>query len=140
MRVFSSFWEAILSRLFPKVDSFVLQRGVLRTMREMALQTHPKEAFGVLRGSHIGSTLIVRDVAYQPFTNTASSAHVAINPYVLSDMVGTFHSHPSPNGEPSAADKRLFARHPGVHCIVPYPYTVAHVYNSAGKRVSLHKL
>ena len=135
-----SLWNAIRAKLFPKVHSYAFKKNVLPVMRSMAFQTHPKEAFGVLRGRHKGRTLVVRDIAYQPFLNTPMNAHIALDPYVLPDMVGTFHSHPSTNPLPSAADKRLFAKHPGVHCIIAYPYKTVHVYNSSGEPIGLHKL
>jgi proteasome lid subunit RPN8/RPN11 len=109
-------------------------------MRVMAQQTHPKEAFGVLRGKHKDGVLLIEQVSYQPFANTTRSAHVVIDRYTLTDLVGTFHSHPVPDATPSRADLRLFSKHPGVHCIVAYPYITVAVYNQHGELLDVLKL
>jgi proteasome lid subunit RPN8/RPN11 len=129
-----------LAKLFPRITSYDLQPNTLAAMRALALETHPKEAFGILRGSHKGSTLVVDTVSFQPFTNTRRSATARIDVYALNDLVGTFHSHPSPDGTPSTADMHLFSKHPGVHCIIAYPYRTVHVYSHKGELLGVHKI
>lgn len=129
---FSTIWARIVLRLFPPVHDYRISNRALRAMQAMCMSTHPKEAVGVLIGHRVKDVLAVTRVAYQPFANSETSAHIAIDRYALPDMVGTFHSHPIPDGRPSAADKRLFAEHPGVHCILAYPYTVLYVYDKRG--------
>jgi proteasome lid subunit RPN8/RPN11 len=135
-----SWWDRLHERLFPRVTEYVLYPRARRAMQQMARDTHPKEAFGVLRGTHADKVLRVQAVAYQPFANTTRSAHVHIDTYTITDLIGTFHSHPTANAQPSAADLRLFARHPGVHCIVPYPYTSVAAYNQHGELLGVHRL
>jgi proteasome lid subunit RPN8/RPN11 len=136
----SHLFDALLARLFPKVRSYKIAPDAFATMRAMAEQTHPKEAFGVLRGHHRNGVLYVTEVVFQPFLNTTHSAHVAIDRYALSDMVGTFHSHPTPNVHPSRADLSMFAKHPGIHCIIGAPYNNVAVYSHQGDLINLHKL
>ncbi len=133
-------FDMLLRRLFPRITQYTLNSDTLALMQAMARQTHPKEAFGVLRGKHQNSTLVVEELAYQPFSNTTRSAEVLIDSYAVSDLVGTFHSHPTPNAQPSAADLRLFARHPGIHAISGYPYTAVHIYDHRGRLLDIHKL
>lgn len=128
----NSLWQRFIERLFPPVRDYRFSRSARRTMQAMARQTYPKEAFGVLRGDHEGGVLTVREVSFQPFVNTRSSADVIIDGFAVSDLVGTFHSHPGPDDRPSRADLRLFGEHPGLHCIVGYPYNRAAVYNHKG--------
>lgn len=134
------FWSAVIEWFFPRITHYEFSPKALRTMQAMALQTYPKEAFAVLRGKHRGKTLFITELAYQPFTNTEHSAQVVIDRYTLTDMVGTFHSHPGFDAQPSRADRRLFAKYPGVHCILAKPYTAAHVYNQAGSLLSVHPI
>lgn len=122
-------------KLFPPVESYVIEEQALLAMRAFSQQTHPKEAFGVLIGRRAGNVLRIERVVYQPFSNTQTSATVIIDRYSIDDMAGTFHSHPVPDSRPSAADKRLYARYPGLHCIMPYPYQSVSVYNQRGQRI-----
>lgn len=134
-------WFARVHRwFFPRITQYTIEPAALHTMQAMARQTHPKEAFGVLRGRHNGDTLVVRELSYQPFSNTTHSASVLIDSYAVTDLAGTFHSHPTPNAKPSAADLRLFAQHPGVHCISGFPYVSVHVYDHRGRLLDIHKL
>lgn len=135
-----SLWQRLIDKLFPPVRTYRISRQARRTMQRMAQQTHPKEAFGVLRGKHRQGVLLVDEVAYQPFKNTTRSAHVIIDTFALNDLVGTFHSHPTPDERPSRADLRLFGQHPGVHCIVPYPYRRVAVYNQQGELLDVLQL
>ena len=130
-------------KLFPKVSSFSISPSVLEGMQSLALQTHPKEAFAVLSGKPVGSELKVSELVFQPFLNTTRSTHFTIDKYAITDFAGTFHSHPVPDATPSRADKRLFFEHPGVHCIMPFPYKELFVYNKNGElleRKIVHKV
>ena len=108
-------------------------------MRGFALQTHPKEMVALLRGHHERQTLIVTELIFQPFQNTVHSATIHLDPN-LTNIVGTFHSHPSPDARPSAADRRLFAKHPGVHLIAAWPYTAVHVYTQQTRFLGVERI
>jgi len=125
--------------LFPKITSYRFENQALQNMREMALQTHPKEAFGLLSGKHKGSTLVIDKIIFQPFENTSYTAVARIDP-TLTGIVGSFHSHPSPNAFPSRADRRMFSKYPGVHCILASPYTEAAVYNQHGEFLGIETI
>lgn len=116
-----------LRRFFPRVTRYRVLPRVLRSMRAFARQTHPKEMIALLRGRREGFTLVIEELVFQPFENTAWSATIHLDS-TLTNIVGTFHSHPSPDDRPSAADRRLFAEHPGVHAIASYPYDTVAFY------------
>ncbi len=55
---------------------------------------------------------------------------------VISDSIGSVHSHPSKNNNPSRQDLRFFQRNGKIHIIISYPYedkSIA-VYDIAGKK------
>ena len=131
--------QKVARKLFPRVTSYTFSLAACHAMHTMSCETHPKEAFGVLMGGSHRETLIIERVVYQPFVNTRSSAVVMIDPH-LTGTAGTFHSHPGGDGRPSAADKRLFAKRPGVHCIVPEPYVEAYVYDQFAELLSIEPL
>lgn len=131
-------WQRLKRWLFPKITQYRLKPRTLEAMAAMAQSTHPKEAFAVLEGRHEKDTLVVESLAYQPFTNTKNSAHVQLDVYAIRNMVGTFHSHPGYNAKPSSADKRMWIKHPGVHCIMAYPYLQVHVFNQYGQLLGVH--
>ena len=105
----------------------------------MSEATHPKEAFGVFTGRIKNNVLLIERVIYQPFSNTSTSALAQIDD-TIPNIVGTFHSHPGTDASPSNADKRLFARRSGIHCIVAEPYVRAHVYNAQGTFIGTEHL
>jgi proteasome lid subunit RPN8/RPN11 len=127
-----AWFDAFIQKLFPRVTRYRFADGVLENMRAMSLQTHPKEAIGMLQGAREGNELVIHTIIFQPFKNTAYSATIHIDP-TLTNIVGTFHSHPGASAEPSDADLELFAEHAGVHVIVPEPYTRAVVHDSSGR-------
>lgn len=126
--------------LFPRITDYDILPAAAATMAALSRQTHPKEAFGVLRGRRRGHTIVVEEVVFQPFTNTTRSASVVIDEYAIDGLVGTFHSHPTPDARPSAADKRLFGTSGGLHCIAPFPYRSVHAFNGKGQRLGVHAL
>lgn len=124
--------RALARKLFPQVTQFRFEEHVLVNMRELCWQTHPKEVIALLQGRREGGTLVVHALIFQPFENTSYSATIHLDP-TLTDIVGTFHSHPGATAEPSDEDLSLFAQHAGLHVIVPEPYRVGVVHNSAGE-------
>lgn len=138
-RIFTSSIERVVRSFVPRVTQYMIRPSVLRKMRSFALQTHPKEMISLLRGRHEGDTLIIEELVYQPFENTTYSATIHLDP-TLTGIVGTFHSHPTPDARPSAADKRLFAQHPGVHVIIGYPYEEAHVYTHRSRFLAIERV
>jgi len=141
MSVFTRLFDGVLRLLFPasRVTQYRITPSVLRRMGAFSWQTHPKEMIALLQGRHDGDTLVVTDLVFQPFENDERSATILID-HGLTNIVGTFHSHPTPDARPSAADKRLFAQHPGVHVIAGYPYREANVYTHRSRFLGVERI
>jgi proteasome lid subunit RPN8/RPN11 len=139
MGFFTRLVDRVTRALFPRITQYHILPSVLERMRGLAQQTHPKEMVAFLRGHHEGDTLVVTDLLFQPFENTTRSATIHLDPN-LTGVVGTFHSHPTPNALPSAADRRLFARHPGIHLISGWPYTSVHVYTQRTRFIGIETI
>lgn len=134
------FFNKIWRKLFPRVTNYTIEKKAREQMQAFSIETHPKEAFGVLVGKREGATLVITEVVYQPFSNTTHSANIIIDPYSIDGMVGTFHSHPIPDDRASKVDYALFSKRPGIHFIVPYPYQTVTAYSHGGDLLGRHSL
>lgn len=95
---------------------------VLKLMFAAAKDTHPNEFACVLR-AHEG---VITEILLVPGTqsgNRSAILHLHMLPIDLS-VVGSAHSHPTPNAIPSRADLNLFSRFGPLHIIIGYPYTM----------------
>lgn len=95
---------------------------VLKLMFAAAKDTHPNEFACVLR-AHEG---VITEILLVPGTqsgNRSAILHLHMLPIDLS-VVGSAHSHPTPNAIPSRADFNLFSRFGPLHIIIGYPYTM----------------
>jgi proteasome lid subunit RPN8/RPN11 len=93
---------------------------VLELMFAAAKDTHPSEFACVLRAEDG----VVTEILLVPGTISGESSAILrlhMLPIDLS-VVGSAHSHPSPNAVPSDADLSLFARFGPLHIILGYPY------------------
>lgn len=110
---------------------------VLELIFAAARDTHPNEFACVLRaeGGVINEILLV--------PGTISGGHSAIlRLHMLPidfTVVGSVHSHPTPNAIPSEADMSLFSRFGPLHIIVGYPYDMGSwkAYSRDGEEVRL---
>lgn len=96
-----------------------IEKRVLDTVLEAAKSTYPKEFIGILSGKdkHIKELIVVPAVYGYTFSS--------YKPYLLpsdTSYLGTVHSHPSSNINPSDADKILFSKFGSIHLIVGYPF------------------
>ncbi len=95
---------------------------ILKLMFAAAKDTHPNEFACVLR-AHEG---VITEILLVPGTqsgNRSAILHLHMLPIDLS-VVGSAHSHPTPNAIPSRADLNLFSRFGPLHIIIGYPYTM----------------
>jgi proteasome lid subunit RPN8/RPN11 len=93
---------------------------VLELMFAAARDTHPNEFACALRAEEG----VVTEILLVPGTISGGSSAILrlhMLPIDLS-VVGSAHSHPSPNAIPSEADLSLFARFGPLHIIIGYPY------------------
>lgn len=98
-----------------------IERGALRLIMAASREQHPRE-FGATLRAEKG---VITEIVLTPGT-IAGDRHTFINYHMLPidpSVVGTVHSHPSPNPEPSDADKRVFSAFGHTHIIIAHPYS-----------------
>lgn len=111
---------------------------LLESIFEGAKRLYPKETFLLLRGKKSKGTIRVSDLVVPPLA--VYGYGFANLPFHMLPMdfsvVGTVHSHPSGNINPSSVDlNHFFGR---ILMIVGFPFTSAQnvaVYDSKGERV-----
>lgn len=112
----------------------ILSRILVEFLKGAAKKNYPNEFVGLLREKHgiISEILIIpKSVGGKGF----ATLHTYMIP-MISDSVGTVHSHPSKNNRPSRQDLRFFQRNGRTHIIISYPYEdkdIA-VYDIAGTK------
>jgi len=112
----------------------------LNLIMESAKSVYPKEFGGFLRVDDEDKHLI-SEVVLIPGTISGDS-HAIFKLHMLPvdfNIVGTVHSHPSPNSNPSGADLELFRKHGKIHIIIASPFNKnswkAYDYN--GKQINV---
>ncbi len=96
--------------------------NILQMIFAASRDSHPKEFACVLRAE--GDT--ITEILLVPGTLSGDRSAILrlhMLPIDLS-VVGTAHSHPTPNATPSGADLALFSRYGPIHIIVGEPYTM----------------
>jgi proteasome lid subunit RPN8/RPN11 len=95
---------------------------VLELIFAAARDSHPREFACVLRAE--GDT--ITEILLVPGTQSGDRSAILRLHMLPIDLtvVGSAHSHPTPNTVPSDADLALFSRFGPVHIIVGYPYTM----------------
>ena len=99
-------------------------RGIKKKTLEMILEAskenHPKEFSAVLRAKDG----IITEIMLLPGT-VSGNKHAIMQLHMLPvdfSVVGTIHSHPSPNFNWSRQDLQFFQKFGGIHIITCYPY------------------
>jgi len=109
----------------------------LEMMLAAAKDTHPREFACVLRAQDgVITELLLVPGTLSGENNAILRLHML--PIDLT-IIGSAHSHPTPNATPSQADLNLFSRFGPIHLILGYPYTMRSwaAYNRNGERVEL---
>ena len=100
--------------------TYAILGSVIDMIMASAKDSHPNEFACSLRAEDG----IITEVILVPGTisgNTSAILRLHMLPIDFS-IVGTAHSHPSPNYNPSPADLGLFSKYGNVHLIAHYPY------------------
>lgn len=96
-----------------------IARDTMYFILEVCRSTMPREFAGLLRAEEG----IITEVLMLPGTESSSKSAL-IRMYMLPNMsiVGSVHSHPSPNIRPSTADRIFFSKTGDCHIIVGLPF------------------
>ena len=99
-----------------------IERNCLDLIKESARSVFPNEFGGFLSVGN--NPQVIDEVVLIPGTISGNS-HTIFRMHMApvdSTIVGTVHSHPSPNNIPSKADRHLFERYGRVHIIIAEPF------------------
>ena len=117
-----------------------IPRNLLDTILEGAKQLYPRESFLLLRGKKSKGVITVSDLVVAPFA-VHGNGFASYSPHMLPmdfSVVGTVHSHPSGNVQPSHVDlNHMMGR---ILMIVGYPFAderCVAVYDSNGEKLVL---
>ena len=118
----------------------ILTKKVAADICEFAKKSYPLEFISYLKGEKINENLIIKGLIYQEFKANKNSAFSKMNLPLLSEVVGTVHSHPSYSNLPSRTDLKLFNKQFGIHLIISYPFLLKNIqaYNPKGKKILLN--
>ena len=117
-----------------------IKRKCLNLILECAKSNYPNEFGGLLRVD-VSSKRTIEEVVILPGTISGDS-HAIFKLHMLPidfSIVGTVHSHPSPNTQPSKADLSLFDKYGKIHIIVGKPFNEFSwkAYNHTGNEINI---
>lgn len=124
----------------PKCSTISISEELLQTIFEGAKSLYPKETILMLRGKKEKNIIAITGLLVPPLANYGHGfANVRIHMLPMDfSIVGTAHSHPSGNINPSSADLNHFFG--PILMIVGFPFTdeknVA-AYNRNGERLAV---
>jgi len=124
----------------PADTAVEIPKDILDAIYAGAKQLYPRESFLLLRGKKRKRVIHVTDLVLAPFAvHGEGFAH--FNPYMFSgdfSLVGTVHSHPSGNINPSHVDLNYFFGR--ILMIVGFPYEgekCVAVYDGNGEKMHI---
>lgn len=122
----------------PRYDEVVVLREVVSDIMEIAKSSYPKEFITLLSGEIKNNKLIVNGLVYQVFNPSKDSAFMHLNLPMISGVIGSVHSHPTPVNVPSKADLFFFNKRGYIHLIIGYPFRANNIaaYDSYGRKIS----
>ncbi|MEW5759969.1 MAG: Mov34/MPN/PAD-1 family protein [Candidatus Thermoplasmatota archaeon] len=103
-----------------KREKWGIKEETLKLLLRLGIEKYPGEFGAILKGKN----KLIDEVVLLPGM-IEGEAHVLYHLYMLPidySMVGTAHSHPSGNCNPSDADIEFFSNFGVVHIITCYPY------------------
>lgn len=112
----------------------ILSGNMVAFLKQASKHTFPNEFVGLLREKH-GT---ITEILIIPGTQGGRGFGILKQHMIpmISDSIGSVHSHPSKNNRPSKQDLIFFQRNGKVHIIISYPYEdedIA-VYDNNGKK------
>ncbi|MCR4335080.1 MAG: Mov34/MPN/PAD-1 family protein [archaeon] len=115
---------------------YKIKNEVIESIIIAARNVYPDEFFSMLGGTEDKITELV--IVPATFGENFSSYRLDLVPFDK-NIIGTIHSHPSPNNNPSRADLESFAAKGKIHLIISHPYTLDTIraYDTEGNRKQL---
>ncbi len=113
-----------------------IRRELLLALIEASKSTHPNEFIALLTGKK----KIIEEFIMLPYESGETMAVIQTHTLPIGiRIMGSVHSHPSPNPTPSNEDLNMFASHGSVHIIIHYPYCEScwKAYNARGEEIEL---
>ena len=111
---------------------------VVEEILQIAREAYPNEFVAMLQGKVKGGVLHIDGLLFLPGETSDQGAVMNVFMMPLVDEgIGSVHSHPGYNGNPSTADLHFFSKNGLFHMIVAQPYTEDSIsaYNSFGERI-----
>lgn len=118
----------------------LIRRRAFLSMLAGAKAAWPNEFICLLTGKKEKDDVVIEDTLIPPgimVAESMSSFSDWMMPYI-SDMIGTFHSHPGGSAMPSKQDRWLFSQKGGVHFIAAEPFRQKDIsaFLGTGRKVS----
>lgn len=98
-----------------------IERELIEELLAISKDNYPYEFVALLTGKKD----VIKNYYFLPGTKFGlTSASFDLNMMPLGrKILGTYHSHPSPNNRPSNQDLQMFAHNGNYHIIAGYPYS-----------------
>ena len=113
-----------------------IKRELLLALIEASKSMHPREFIALLTGKRN----LIEEFIMLPYESGETMAVIQTHTLPIGiRIMGSVHSHPSPNPIPSSEDLNMFASHGNVHIIIHYPYceNCWKAYNARGEEIEL---
>lgn len=118
-------------------SAHAIRRDVLDTVIGAAKNAMPHEFAATMRAREG----VIYELVFVPGTVSGHTSALMsfLNLPPDPEIVGSVHSHPSGNYNPSEADKQLFGKHGRINIIIGYPFTPGtwRAYDAEGGRTKL---
>lgn len=136
-----NFFSYLLGNDKQQYEEVHIDQEVLDEIMEISKESYPNEFVALLQGKIKKSVLHIDGLIFLP--GETSSEGAVMNVFMLPPMsgsIGSVHSHPGYNNNPSDADYHFFAKNGLFHMIIAEPYDVESIaaYNSFGERTSFN--
>lgn len=106
-----------------KFTEVQIDRELVEEIIDIAKESYPNEFSAMLQGKIKEDILKIDGLIFLPGAASESGAVMDIFMMpMLSDAVGSVHSHPGYSAEPSTADLQFFAKKGYFHIIIAQPY------------------
>mgnify|MGYP001558653008 CR=1 FL=1 len=120
-----------------KFDKINIEKDVVYSIINLALANYPREFIAYLQGKVKNNVLNVYGLLYQHYKHNFHSASIENKLPLITDFVGSVHSHPSYGNYPSNQDLQFFNKNGLLHLIICKPFTPENIraFNLKGEEL-----